>query len=87
MQIIYALEMQFLFEKINLGFFQIFCGTIFAVEIYWMTGQPLELERFVMFLSICLLITFVSQSFGLMIGSAFDVIVSLKKNTEDCVLI
>lgn len=43
-----------------------------------MTGQPPELIRFSMFFVTSLLVVFVAQSFGLMIGAYFDVVVSKK---------
>jgi len=70
----YSMKMYFLSVQLIDIPLSILCGVIFAVIIYWMTGQPLEWDRFAMFTTICLLITFVAQSFGLMIGSAFDVI-------------
>lgn len=51
-----------------------FCCAIFTVIIYLMSGQPLEYARFGMFLSISLLVVFVAQSFGLMIGAVFNVV-------------
>lgn len=52
------------------------CG-MFSVIIYLMSGQPLEIIRFGMFLAISILTVFVAQSFGLMIGAVFDVVVSV----------
>jgi hypothetical protein len=43
-----------------------------------MTSQPLEMFRFGMFLSACLLISFVAQSVGLVVGAAMNVQVSNK---------
>lgn len=40
-----------------------------------MTAQPLEMHRFGMFFVISMLVVFVAQSFGLMIGAYFDVVV------------
>ncbi|KAK9869920.1 hypothetical protein WA026_006018 [Henosepilachna vigintioctopunctata] len=70
----YTLKMYFLSVTIMDIPLSILCGTIFGVIIYYMTGQPLVFERFLMFLAISLLVTFVAQSFGLMIGSIFDVV-------------
>jgi hypothetical protein len=42
-----------------------------------MTGQPYEQDRFFMFLVISMLVVFVAQSFGLMIGAVFNVVVSI----------
>lgn len=44
--------------------------------VYYMTSQPLEMFRFGMFLSACLLISFVAQSVGLVVGAAMNVQVS-----------
>lgn len=49
------------------------CG-LFSIIIYLMSGQPLEISRFFMFTSISILIVFVAQSFGLMIGAVFNVV-------------
>lgn len=40
-----------------------------------MSSQPMELFRFGMFFAISLLVVFVGQSIGLMIGAWFDVVV------------
>lgn len=52
----------------------IFCCILFSVIVYFMSGQPMEIERFSMFVAISLLVSFVAQSFGLMIGAVFDVV-------------
>lgn len=50
---------------------------LFTIIIYFMSGQPADLTRFTMFFVISLLIVFVAQGIGLLIGSVFNVIVSL----------
>uniref|UniRef100_A0A1Y1LB80 ABC transporter domain-containing protein n=1 Tax=Photinus pyralis TaxID=7054 RepID=A0A1Y1LB80_PHOPY len=56
----------------DLPFQTIFC--IFYVAIvYFMTGQPMEFQRFGMFLLACLLVAFVAQSVGLVVGAAMNV--------------
>ncbi|KAK5643310.1 hypothetical protein RI129_007155 [Pyrocoelia pectoralis] len=56
----------------DLPFQTIFC--IFYVGIvYFMTGQPMEFHRFGMFLLACLLVAFVAQSVGLVVGAAMNV--------------
>lgn len=52
----------------------VLCCSLFTVIIYLMSGQPLEYARFGMFLAISVLVVFVAQSFGLMIGAVFDVV-------------
>lgn len=47
--------------------------------VYYMTSQPPEMFRFGMFLSACLLISFVAQSVGLVVGAAMNVQVSKPK--------
>lgn len=41
--------------------------------VYYFTSQPLELYRYSMFLAACLLISFVAQSVGLVVGAAMNV--------------
>ncbi|CAH0561477.1 unnamed protein product [Brassicogethes aeneus] len=52
----------------------VICCAIFTTVIYYMTGQPLEWVRFMMFFVTSLLVVFVAQSFGLMIGAYFNVV-------------
>lgn len=56
----------------DIPFQAIFC--VFYVSIvYYFTSQPLEWFRFAMFLGSCLLISFVAQSVGLVVGAAMNV--------------
>ncbi|XP_008550685.1 ATP-binding cassette sub-family G member 4 [Microplitis demolitor] len=50
------------------------CCLLFSTIIYFMSGQLLEIERFSMFFLISLMVVFVAQSFGLMIGAVFNVV-------------
>ncbi|KAJ8955286.1 hypothetical protein NQ317_007580, partial [Molorchus minor] len=50
------------------------CCFVFTVIIYITTDQPLEWVRFGMFFATSLLTVFVAQSFGLMVGSYFNVV-------------
>lgn len=52
----------------------IFCCILFTVIVYFMTSQPIEVSRFFMFFSISLLVAFIGQGTGLMIGSIFNVV-------------
>jgi len=52
----------------------IFCCFMFTCIIYTMSAQPLEWPRFTMFFVISMLVVFVAQGTGLMIGAWFDVV-------------
>ncbi|KAI4463325.1 abc transporter g family member 28 [Holotrichia oblita] len=52
----------------------VFCCLIFTVVVYISTAQPLEMNRLAMFGLISLLVIFVAQSFGLMIGAICNVV-------------
>lgn len=41
--------------------------------VYYFTSQPMELFRFSLFMGACLLISFVAQSVGLVVGAAMNV--------------
>ncbi|XP_035721427.1 ATP-binding cassette sub-family G member 4-like isoform X3 [Vespa mandarinia] len=56
----------------DIPFQTIFC-IIYVTIVYFLTSQPAEMMRFSMFLSACLLISFVAQSVGLVVGAAMNV--------------
>lgn len=53
-------------------FQSIFC-LIYLSIVYFLTSQPADVTRFSMFLGTCLLISFVAQSVGLVVGAAMNV--------------
>ncbi|XP_076247033.1 ATP-binding cassette sub-family G member 4 [Calliopsis andreniformis] len=52
----------------------IFCCFIFTLIVYLITSQPLEMTRFLMFLSISVLVVLIGQGTGLTIGAVFNVV-------------
>ena len=48
------------------------CPTLLTTVAYFMTGQPLDLGRFLMFWGIAVLTSLLAQSVGLVFGSAFN---------------
>ncbi|XP_015108961.1 ATP-binding cassette sub-family G member 4 [Diachasma alloeum] len=69
----YSLKSYYLAITVSdLPFQAIFC-IMYLVIVYFLTSQPLELARFSMFLGACLLISFVAQSVGLVVGAAMNV--------------
>ncbi|XP_050307986.1 ATP-binding cassette sub-family G member 4 isoform X2 [Anthonomus grandis grandis] len=56
----------------DMPFQTVFC-VVYVTIVYFMTAQPLEFFRFGMFLSACLLVSFVAQSVGLVVGAAMNV--------------
>lgn len=46
-----------------------------------MTSQPPELNRYLMFLGACLLVSFVAQSVGLVVGAAMNVQVNIMNHS------
>ncbi|KAL0102010.1 hypothetical protein PUN28_018516 [Cardiocondyla obscurior] len=53
--------------------FQMVYSIAYVVIVYFITSQPLEVERFLMYLNICVLTSLVAQSIGLLIGAAMSV--------------
>lgn len=43
------------------------------ITVYYLTSQPMEIQRISMFVSICVLTSLVSQSLGLLIGAGLSV--------------
>ncbi|XP_065206688.1 ATP-binding cassette subfamily G member 4-like isoform X2 [Planococcus citri] len=69
----YSLRAYYLAITISdIPFQTIFC-VMYASIVYWLTSQPMEMFRFGMFISTCLLISFVAQSVGLVVGAAMNV--------------
>lgn len=56
----------------DIPFQAVFC-VIYVSIVYWLTSQPPESHRYYMFLGACLLISFVAQSVGLVVGAAMNV--------------
>ncbi|XP_066601801.1 ATP-binding cassette sub-family G member 4-like isoform X2 [Prorops nasuta] len=52
----------------------ILCCVLFTLIIYFMSSQPMEITRFSMFFTISLLVVFIAQGTGFMIGAVFNVV-------------
>lgn len=52
----------------------VFCCLLYTIIMYLVSSQPMEMFRFGMFFAISLLVVFVAQSIGLMIGAWFSVV-------------
>ncbi|XP_071634440.1 ATP-binding cassette sub-family G member 1-like isoform X2 [Temnothorax longispinosus] len=50
---------------------QILCASSFLFTAYYMTGQPMEYIRILQMWSVCLLITIIGQTVGILTGAAF----------------
>lgn len=69
----YSLKAYYLAITVSdIPFQAIFC-IIYVTIVYFLTSQPAETMRFSMFLGACLLISFVAQSVGLVVGAAMNV--------------
>jgi ATP-binding cassette subfamily G (WHITE) protein 1 len=49
-------------------------GTVYAISVYWLSDQPLELERMGQFLVVCLLIGSVSESLALSFSARLNIV-------------
>ncbi|XP_008551030.1 ATP-binding cassette subfamily G member 4 [Microplitis demolitor] len=69
----YSLKSYYLAITISdLPFQTIFCMMYLCI-VYFLTSQPLDAMRFSMFVGACLLISYVAQSVGLVVGAAMNV--------------
>lgn len=55
------------------GFLQLLLGIMFSSVVYFMTGQPLEMYRYVGFCAMGLAVAVTSQGLGFAIGSIFNI--------------
>lgn len=62
---------------------QIVYSIAYVMIVYFITSQPLETERFLMYLNICILTSLVAQSIGLLIGAAMSVEVRREQKSID----
>ncbi|KAH8266487.1 hypothetical protein KR044_007978, partial [Drosophila immigrans] len=53
--------------------FQIVFSSVFVLVVYYLTSQPMEMERISMFVLICVLNSLVAQSLGLLIGAGMNI--------------
>ncbi|CAK9821104.1 ATP-binding cassette sub-family G member 1 [Anthophora plagiata] len=69
----YSLKAYYLAITVSdIPFQAIFC-IMYVTIVYFLTSQPTDSMRFSMFLGTCLLISFVAQSVGLVVGAAMNV--------------
>lgn len=69
----YSLKAYYLAITISDIPFQTLFSILYVSIVYFLTGQPAEVTRYSMFVGICLLISFVAQSVGLVVGAAMNV--------------
>jgi hypothetical protein len=56
---------------------QVICSTGYTVVVYLMTAQPSGIIRYILFLTICIMVSMVAQSIGLLIGVSMSIQVLL----------
>nr|QBQ34586.1 ATP-binding cassette sub-family G member 18 [Diaphorina citri]QER78504.1 ATP-binding cassette transporter [Diaphorina citri] len=69
----YGLRPYFLALQLSKAPFLIFFSLIFLVLVYFMSGLPVEWERFTLFCTVGILVCFTAEGMGLFIGSIFNV--------------
>uniref|UniRef100_T1I3S2 ABC2_membrane domain-containing protein n=1 Tax=Rhodnius prolixus TaxID=13249 RepID=T1I3S2_RHOPR len=52
------------------------CCIMFTAIVYLMTGQPLDWNRFIVFMVLSLLVVYIAQSIGYIVGAVFNSVVN-----------
>lgn len=73
----YGLSAYYLALTVSTIPIQVILAVMYIGIVYVMSDQPLEADRLLMFLVICMLTAFTSESMGLLISSVLNIVVSI----------
>lgn len=73
----YSLKAYYLAKTLADIPFQIIFPLLYLVTVYYMTNQPMSMERFGMLLGVTICMSLVAQGIGLLVGAAFSIQVAV----------
>lgn len=88
----YSLKAYYLAITLSDAPIQLVSTLVYAIITFLLTGQPIEMFRLCYFIVICILISLVAQSIGLLNGAVFNIQVKhfiniiVKSNFQKCIL-
>lgn len=73
----YGINSYFLANFVSNIPIQMVLGLLYVIIVYFMTDQPLDIKKFFLFYTFCMLCGWTGESFGIMVSSTMNIVVGI----------